>query len=408
MPQSASESRGSAVFSAGGHQLPLGKRTYILGILNLTPDSFSDGGRFDHPDQAADRIKRLADAGADILDIGAESTRPGSLALSAKEETTRLLPVLETARRLFSGPISVDTYKPEVAEAALAAGVMTSNDDNAGVYVSNAGDNGYPLFQISGWGEFCMSKTMENILKSTSTVDDPRMPIWFGKTVNYVNGTSTTAYQGLANGLSATDVTAAGATNYSYVWGLYTNSEWSSGKDISNYKIAKRMKVMNYAEVCLLKAEAALRGFSGAGSISDDYETGIKASFASERSDVTDASLYSTANDETYITTGNVKWDSSASTETKLKQIITQKWLALYPNGIEAWAEFRRTGYPELTPVAVSLESSINPSNDEFIKKLRYIDDEINSNPNASNTSLNKNKGDGMDVRVWWDTERYK
>lgn len=301
-----------------------------------------------------------------------------------------------------------ETKSKTEAEAALAAGVMTSNDDNAGVYVSNAGDNGYPLFQISGWGEFCMSKTMENILKSTSTVDDPRMPIWFGKTVNYVNGTSTTAYQGLANGLSATDVTAAGATNYSYVWGLYTNSEWSSGKDISNYKIAKRMKVMNYAEVCLLKAEAALRGFSGAGSISDDYETGIKASFASERSDVTDASLYSTANDETYITTGNVKWDSSASTETKLKQIITQKWLALYPNGIEAWAEFRRTGYPELTPVAVSLESSINPSNDEFIKKLRYIDDEINSNPNASNTSLNKNKGDGMDVRVWWDTERYK
>ncbi|MDD4461290.1 MAG: dihydropteroate synthase [Clostridia bacterium] len=152
MPQSASESRGSAVFSAGGHQLPLGKRTYILGILNLTPDSFSDGGRFDHPDQAADRIKRLADAGADILDIGAESTRPGSLALSAKEETTRLLPVLETARRLFSGPISVDTYKPEVAEAALAAGVDIIND----IYGLHQDDAMAALLGKSGAGVILM------------------------------------------------------------------------------------------------------------------------------------------------------------------------------------------------------------------------------------------------------------
>ena len=295
-------------------------------------------------------------------------------------------------------------------EAALAAGVMGSNDDNAGVKITGNGSNGYPLYQISGWSEFTMSKTMENVLKNTSTVLDPRTSIWFGQTRAYVAGTSSVKYQGIPNGLPSTSLTGNYAPdNNSYVWGLYACPEWNSaGTEPSNFLLSKRMKVMNYAEVCLLKAEAALRGWSGAGTAQADYEDGIRASFADERSSVSEASLYSTSDDNTYITTGSVKWDESAELETKLNQIITQKWLAVYPNGIEAWSEFRRTGYPKLTPVVESDEPTIDPTQNQFIKKLRYVDEETKSNPNASLSSLNSNKGDGSNVRVWWDTQRYK
>ena len=95
--------------------------------------------------------------------------------------------------------------------------------------------------------------------------------------------------------------------------------------------------------------------------------------------------------------------------ENKLEQIITQKWLALYPSGVEAWAECRRTGYPELIPVLHSDDPNINPANGEFIKKIRYIDSERRENAaNATSPSLNQGQGDGSTVRVWWDTARYK
>ena len=81
----------------------------------------------------------------------------------------------------------------------------------------------------------------------------------------------------------------------------------------------------------------------------------------------------------------------------------------MFPNGNEAWAEFRRTGYPELNPIAQSADPSINPSKGEFLKKLRYINKEREENTeNATSTSLNGGKGDGGNVRVWWDTGRYK
>ena len=133
-----------------------------------------------------------------------------------------------------------------------------------------------------------------------------------------------------------------------------------------------------------------------------NYEAGIRASFAEARAGVAE-SLYSTANDNTYITTGNVAWNSAASTDAKLKKIITQKWIALYPDGNEAWAEFKRTGYPELMPVYKSDNPDINPAAGQFVKKLRYPDAERRDNPHATESTLNGGKGDGMNVRVWWD-----
>jgi dihydropteroate synthase len=109
-------------------EIQLGERTVLMGVLNVTPDSFSDGGKYCEPDRAFARALEIEEQGADILDIGAESTRPGSAPISAAEETRRLIPVLKRLKDRLSIPISVDTYKAELAERALDLGVEIIND----------------------------------------------------------------------------------------------------------------------------------------------------------------------------------------------------------------------------------------------------------------------------------------
>lgn len=108
--------------------LALGERTLIMGVLNITPDSFSDGGKFFDLRKAIERAIAIEHAGAAMLDIGAESTRPGAEGITTEEELRRLLPVLGALRRLIKIPISIDTRKAEVAEAALDAGAEMIND----------------------------------------------------------------------------------------------------------------------------------------------------------------------------------------------------------------------------------------------------------------------------------------
>jgi dihydropteroate synthase len=109
-------------------EIMLGERTVILGVLNITPDSFSDGGKFQDPDRAFARAVEIEEQGADIIDIGAESTRPGAAPISAAEELRRLIQVLKRLRGQLTIPISVDTYKAEVAERALEHGAEIIND----------------------------------------------------------------------------------------------------------------------------------------------------------------------------------------------------------------------------------------------------------------------------------------
>src|ERR1700760_2851655 len=108
--------------------LSLGDRTLIMGVLNVTPDSFSDGGKFADPDRAFAHAIQMEEDGADIIDIGAESTRPGSSRISEAEELRRLIPVLKRLRGKLAVPISVDTYKSGVAEKALEHGAEIVND----------------------------------------------------------------------------------------------------------------------------------------------------------------------------------------------------------------------------------------------------------------------------------------
>jgi dihydropteroate synthase len=111
--------------------LVLGERTIIMGVLNVTPDSFSDGGQFLDAQSAVMRGLELQRAGADLLDIGGESTRPGALSVHTQEELDRIMPVLEGLRGQLKIPISVDTQKSEVADAALRAGAEILNDVSA-------------------------------------------------------------------------------------------------------------------------------------------------------------------------------------------------------------------------------------------------------------------------------------
>ena len=109
-------------------ELLLGRKTLIMGVLNVTPDSFSDGGKFFDTGRAVEHALAIESGGADIIDIGAESTRPGSEGISAAEELGRLLPVLEALRGKLKIPISVDTQKASVAELAIGAGAAIVND----------------------------------------------------------------------------------------------------------------------------------------------------------------------------------------------------------------------------------------------------------------------------------------
>lgn len=118
----------SGTLDCRGIRLPLGQRTLIMGILNVTPDSFSDGGRYDTVEAAIAKAWELVEDGADILDIGGESTRPGAEAVSLEEELRRVIPVIEAVSKEIKVPISVDTYKAEVGRRSLQAGAHILND----------------------------------------------------------------------------------------------------------------------------------------------------------------------------------------------------------------------------------------------------------------------------------------
>lgn len=115
----------------GSWCLDLSSRTHVMGVLNVTPDSFSDGGRYLRPDRALAHAERMAEEGADLIDIGGESTRPGALPVPLKEELRRVIPVIKRVAARCRLPISIDTSKAEVARQAIEAGAAMVNDVTA-------------------------------------------------------------------------------------------------------------------------------------------------------------------------------------------------------------------------------------------------------------------------------------
>lgn len=112
----------------GTREFDTQNKTYIMGILNVTPDSFSDGGKFNKMDQAMEHVNKMVKAGADIIDVGGESTKPGYIRISDEEEIERISSVIEKIKSTFDIPVSLDTYKSHVAKAGIAAGADMIND----------------------------------------------------------------------------------------------------------------------------------------------------------------------------------------------------------------------------------------------------------------------------------------
>lgn len=184
-----------------GKEITLGERTLVMGILNLTPDSFSDGGRFMEREAAIDRAHQMVDEGADIIDVGAESTRPGSEPISAAEELKRLMPVLEVLVEQIPCPLSVDTYKSEVAEEAAKCGAHILNDIWGLKYDPElarvAGEYGLPLILMhnqrgTAYGDL-MGEVIASLSNSIATAVERGVPreniivdpgIGFGKDTN--------------------------------------------------------------------------------------------------------------------------------------------------------------------------------------------------------------------------------
>jgi len=123
---------GGTLWKIAGRTVDLSQHALIMGVLNVTPDSFSDGGEFFTAEKAIEQGKRMAAEGAQIIDVGGESTRPGAEAVSVGEELARVLPVIAKLRKTISSSISIDTSKAEVARAALAAGASIINDVTGG------------------------------------------------------------------------------------------------------------------------------------------------------------------------------------------------------------------------------------------------------------------------------------
>ena len=145
-------------FNAQDFSFALGERTYIMGILNVTPDSFSDGGRYTEPEAAVARALEMQTQGVDILDIGAQSTRPGAQPVAVQEEIKRLADTLDALKGRLSVPISVDTFNPEVAAFALDNGASIINDvsgtvnANMAAVVKNAGAGWIIMHNAGGAG----------------------------------------------------------------------------------------------------------------------------------------------------------------------------------------------------------------------------------------------------------------
>lgn len=153
----------------GNKEYKLGERTYIMGILNVTPDSFSDGGKFNEIEAAVSQAKKLVEAGADIIDVGGESTRPGAEYVTEEEEIKRVVPIIKAIKKELDVTISIDTYKSKTAEEAIKAGADIINDIWGAKYDKNiakvAAKYNVPIILMHNREDKPYANLMEDIIK---------------------------------------------------------------------------------------------------------------------------------------------------------------------------------------------------------------------------------------------------
>lgn len=284
------------------------------------------------------------------------------------------------------------------AEKALAApgGLLSVPSDDAGI---SGGGYHNPLFVITtSWTDISMGAPIGSIMGG---YNDPRLPKYCSPaTDSRIAG----QYVGIRIGSSIT--AKPGYTGFSTL-----NPNTCVGT-------AQPMLLMTGAEVWFLKAEAALRGYAGAGDAQTDYQTGITTSMqqwgVSPGNYITDATSVPTAytdpansaNNSPAVENITIAWDPAATDEQKLERIITQKWIAMFPEGQEAWTEFRRTGYPHLFTV-VNNNSNGTIDTQIQIRRLAYPQLEYTTNGAAVTAAVQTLGGpDNGGTRVWWDVNK--
>ncbi|MDO4228949.1 MAG: RagB/SusD family nutrient uptake outer membrane protein [Capnocytophaga sp.] len=293
------------------------------------------------------------------------------------------------------------TLAKQEAEKAIsnAYGVFTANTDNVLVPTTNIG---HPLIVIANdYTDSRMSADMESILTG---LNDPRLPEYFSKatdTDTNING----KYKGIRQGIKM--VSKDLRKGYSTLGARFDMSKRNTTP----------ITLMTAAEVYFLRAEGVLRGWNMGGTAENLYNEGIKLSMqqwgvsvgtyidneTNKPANYTDPK--NTAYNENAASTVTVKWNESASNEEKLEKIITQKWIAMFPDGAEAWAEFRRTGYPKLLPIEVNNSAGDIDSN-IMIRRLRFPENErTGTNKEEVAKAVQYLKGsDSPGTRLWWDT----
>jgi hypothetical protein len=280
------------------------------------------------------------------------------------------------------------------AEKAVAAGVILSNTDNANV-ISTVNSINW-LSQWTYIDEFRMSASMESVLTG---LNDPRLVEY------YAQASSGGGFHGVRNGLPAVEKGGTLNATHSFVSAKYLPIA-RGGANLPN-------RLISAAEVAFLEAEGALRGWNMGGTDMNLYNAGIRLSL-SERTSASSAQIDAYVSSTNTPVAINDKWNTPAmsdipvqylaagSFEKKLEQIITQKWIALYPDGWEAWSERRRTGYPKGYPVINSLNPDV--PKDSIMRRLVFTSGEISNNKAAVDQARKLLNGPDLNkTRLWWD-----
>lgn len=293
----------------------------------------------------------------------------------------------------------VDPGKAQAeAEKAVTAGVIDDNADNA--FVSTDDTNRNPLETITDWGEFRMSATMESILEGYS---DPRMPEYFSPALDGDSDADGSDYEGLLNGQTKVSLETSKNAGHSDLATKFI--------DVAKGGTNPPIEIMNAAEMFFLRAEGALEGWAMGGTAQSLYEDGIRAS-------MTQKTAADGAGIDAYIASTDVPVEFEAGSgpvtdipvafgadpETQLEQIITQKWIAIYPNGWESWAELRRTGYPKQYARIESENPDVGVT--EIMRRMVYVQSEFDTNGEAIQAALSLPElsgGDKNNTKVWWD-----
>jgi hypothetical protein len=296
---------------------------------------------------------------------------------------------LRLAMRIVKTNPSLAQTQGELSLASNA-GLMLTDD-----MVINTGFT-HPISTISNsWGDIRMGAEMESILIG---YDDPRISKYFNPSGD---ADLTGDYKGIRMGV---DITA--------------KSQYVDHAGIGKVIEDETLVWMTAAEVHFLKAEAALRNWAGAGDAKTNYEAGVARSFAqhsvngvgdyiadSTSTPINFIDALNTDNDIAYASDVKIAYDATGTNEEQLEQIITQKWIAMFPDGQEAWSEFRRTGYPRLFPVVVN-NSGGTIDTDTQIRRINFTAGERNTN--GANVSIAEGYLNGPDnggTRLWWDVD---